>query len=114
MVEITFSAKTIFLLSLLLNALVGSVSSFTCLSEFIAFYIYFLRSSWLVSRGESIHSVDAKLFTIGNVKLSLNGQRDKCAGTVEYTTQNGNFGVCKDSAWGKWTKKNNLFLISSS
>ncbi|XP_039521396.1 scavenger receptor cysteine-rich type 1 protein M130 isoform X3 [Pimephales promelas] len=37
----------------------------------------------------------------GNVKLSLNGQRDKCAGTVEYTTQNGNFGVCKDSAWGK-------------
>ncbi|XP_056115506.1 antigen WC1.1 [Rhinichthys klamathensis goyatoka] len=37
----------------------------------------------------------------GNVQLSLNGQWGKCAGMVEYTTQNGSFGVCKDSAWGK-------------
>ncbi|XP_077078848.1 scavenger receptor cysteine-rich type 1 protein M130 [Siphateles boraxobius] len=36
----------------------------------------------------------------GDVQLSLNlnGQRDKCAGVVEYSTQDGIFGVCR-STW---------------
>ncbi len=66
-------------------------------------------------RCESIHIVDAKLITIGNITLSLNlnGLRDKCAGVVEFSTPNGIFGVCNDK-WGKWTKTRFiLFAISS-
>ncbi|XP_026126538.1 scavenger receptor cysteine-rich type 1 protein M160 [Carassius auratus] len=38
----------------------------------------------------------------GEVKLSLNlnGQRDVCAGVVEFSTANGIIGVCNDN-WGK-------------
>lgn len=87
---------------------------FNC--EIIQFYISVLKSSWLVSRGESIHFVDAKLFTIGAVELSLdlNGQSGKCAGVVQYKTKEGKiFGVCK-SDWSKWTKTRILFLICTS
>ncbi|XP_052420254.1 deleted in malignant brain tumors 1 protein-like [Carassius gibelio] len=47
----------------------------------------------------NLHIVDAKLFTTGEVKLSLNlnGQRDVCAGVVEFSTANGIIGVCNDN-----------------
>ncbi|XP_048065757.1 scavenger receptor cysteine-rich type 1 protein M160 isoform X2 [Megalobrama amblycephala] len=40
----------------------------------------------------------------GNVKpsLNLNGQRDKCAGVVEFSTESGTFGVCNSD----WNEKN--------
>ncbi len=58
-----------------------------------------------------MHIVDVKLFTIGNITLSLNlnGLRDKCAGVVEFSTTQRIFGVCND----KWVsgQKQDLFYL---
>ncbi|KTG31847.1 hypothetical protein cypCar_00027801, partial [Cyprinus carpio] len=58
----------------------------------------------------NLHIVDAKLFTTGEVTLSLNlnGQQDVqvCAGVVEFTTANGIIGVCNKN-WDR-TKANKI------
>lgn len=87
---------------------------FNCEKNINALYLCFeviLVSFQRSDFSDSEHIVDAKLFTIGNVKPSLNlkGQRDKCAGVVEFSTESGTFGVCK-TGWSKWTKNYFIFI----
>lgn len=67
----------------------------------------FVFSSCLSSNSESIISYliihhESIFFNVGNVELSLNmnGQRDKCAGVVQFKIHNDVIGVC-NSKWGK-------------